>query len=381
MRIVHTADWHLGKFLYGRSLLPDQEHFVKGQFLPWVAETRPDLVVLAGDIFDRAVAPAEALRLFDQFLVEMNRLGIPLAAIAGNHDGPDRMAVGAALLRNSGVYLAARPEDVLHPAELDLPGGGLRLFLLPYCEPAQVRELLGDGSLHTYQQAYAALLGEAARLALPGRVNLLAAHCFAAGGAVSASESPLYVGGTGEVSPSCFDPFDYAALGHLHAPQRAGAKGRYAGSPLKYSFDEANQAKSVTVVEFGAGEPQVSFQTFPPLHDVRQVSGLFEEVLAQARENPCEDYLLCELTDDSPVYLPMDRLRPYWPNLLGISSLWLSRAGSGDSAALREQLHRRAAGDAQVLEQFLQQICGREMEEGDRELFLQALRDGEEDAE
>ena len=186
MKLVHTADWHLGKYLYGRSLLPDQEYFVREQFLPFLREERPDLVILAGDVFDRAIAPSGALRLFDSFLSGVSALGIPLAVIAGNHDGPDRMAIGGALLRKSGIYLAARPEEVLCPVELSCGDRPVRLFLLPYGVPAVIRALLGNEELRTFQEAYAALLERAAALAAPDRLNLLAAHCFAAGSVTSA---------------------------------------------------------------------------------------------------------------------------------------------------------------------------------------------------
>lgn len=380
MKLVHTADWHLGKYLYGRSLLPDQEYFVREQFLPFLRTERPDLVILAGDVFDRAVAPSGALRLFDFFLSEVSALGVPLAVIAGNHDGPDRMAIGAALLRKSGVYLAARPDEVLRPVELTCGDRPVRLFLLPYCEPPEIRALLGDESLRTFQEAYAALLERAAALAAPDRLNLLAAHCFAAGSVTSASESPVYVGGTGEVSTACFSPFSYTALGHLHAPQRAGERGRYAGSPLKYSFDEAHQEKSVTVVEWNGGEPCVSFRSFPPLRDLRVLTGSFEELLARAKAEPCEDYLLCELTDNGPVYLPAEQLRPYWPNLLGLSSRWLSGTGEGSEDGLREQIRHNGTDASAVLREFLTQICGYEPDAADEELFLTALR-GEEEEE
>ena len=190
----------------------------------------------------------------------------------------------------------------------------------------------------------------------------------------------MYVGGTGEVSTACFAPFSYTALGHLHAPQRAGEHGRYAGSPLKYSFDEANQEKSVTVVEFDGEEPRISFRSFPPLRDLRVLTGSFEELLARAKAEPCEDYLLCELTDNGPVYLPAEQLRPYWPNLLGLSSRWLAGAGEGSEDGLREQLRHNGTDASAVLREFLTQICGYEPDANDEELFLTALR-GEEEEE
>lgn len=380
MKIIHTADWHLGKNIYGRSMLEDQADFINRCFLPLVREEQPDLVILAGDVFDRQVAPVEAIRLFDHFLMEMNTAGVPLAVISGNHDGAERMSVGAGLLRNSGVYIAGDPSGVFEPISFQKGETRLKVYLLPYCEPARIREILGASDLRTYAQAYGALLDRLRAQLDPSAFNLLVAHCFVAGSVVSASESPVYVGGTGEVPAALFSDFDYVALGHLHAPQHAGKNGWYAGSPLKYSFDEATQKKSVTVLNINGKAMEQSQRVFQPIHDLRILEGRFDELLSQGKQDPSEDYLFMELEDEGPVYMPMDRLRPYYPNLLGLHSQWLSRTGTGDGSELKEQLLHRQVSDTQVLYEFLHQICGQEeVEEADQDLFLQMMKTCEEE--
>jgi exonuclease SbcD len=381
MKVIHTSDWHLGKMIYGRSLLPDQEYFIFQTFLPAVRSEHPDLVLIAGDIFDRQIAPVEAIRLFDRFLSEMSALRIPLAFISGNHDGAERIAIGTGLLRQSGIYIGNTIDDLFHPAIIPVGEETAHVYLLPYCEPAAVRQYLQDDGIKSFQDAYAALLARVNEMLAPGVINILIAHCFVMGGTLSSSESPTFVGGSSEVNPSVFEGFDYVALGHLHGPQKAGKTGRYCGSPLKYSFDEAGQRKSISILEIHKGHAEISEYSRPPLHDMRVVSGLFSELLQQGRETPSEDYLYANLKDSAPVYMPMDQLRPYYPNLLGLSSEWLSAGGDGSRDGLRDQFMHRRTDDVYVFEQFLRQICGGEADDADRELFRQAMNMSREENE
>ncbi len=373
MKVVHTSDWHLGKMIYGRSLLPDQEHFIFQTFLPMVSYEHPDLVLIAGDVFDRQIAPVEAIRLFDRFLSEMSAFRIPLAIISGNHDGAERIAIGTGLLRQSGIYIGNTIDDLFRPAVISAGSETAHVYLLPYCEPVAVRQYLHDDSIKSFQDAYAALLARVNEMLIPGAINILVAHCFVMGGTLSSSESPTFVGGSSEVSPAVFEGFDYVALGHLHGPQKAGKTGRYCGSPLKYSFDEAGQKKSVSILEISKGNTQIEEYSRLPLHDMRVVSGVFSELLRRGKEAPSEDYLYANLKDSAPVYMPMDQLRPYYPNLLGLSSEWLFAGGDGSRDGLRDQFMHRKTDDVYVLEQFLRQICGSEADDADRELFRQAL--------
>ena len=376
IRLLHTADWHLGKMIYGRSLLEDQEYFIDRQFLPAVERERPDAVLLAGDIYDRAVAPVEAIRLFDRVVSELARMGVPLVAITGNHDGGERMALGASLLREQGITIVSSLREAMRPVFLECGGERVCIHPLPYFDPPQARAFLQREDLHGFHDSMQAVLQELRKEWDTRAVHILMAHCFVTGCTSSDSERSLYVGGSGEVGASLFTAFDYAALGHLHAPQRAGEKGRYAGSPLKYSFDEARQKKGMTLVEIE--NKRITTRPLPifPLRDLREISGTFEELLQAGKVSPSEDYLFANLTDGAPVYLPMEQLRAYYPNLLGLRSQWMACGQTKEREALREG----AAGkdDGLIFDTFLKQICKQEVSDEDRALFESFCRQAEE---
>jgi exonuclease SbcD len=368
MKFLHTSDWHLGRMLYGRSLLPDQEHFIRNTFLPLVREEKPDCVLLAGDLYDRAVAPAPAIRLFDETVSALAEMGVPLVAVAGNHDGADRLAIGGGLLRRCGITIASRLSDCFDPVFLEKDGEAAQIFTLPWFDPPSVRQLLGDDSLRGYHDCCAALVDKMKEQFAPGASHILTAHCFVAGSILSDSENPLFVGGSGEVHSELFEDFDYVALGHLHAPQKAGKNGRYSGSPLKYSVDEERHRKSVTLAQITPGFCDLRQVPVPPLHDVRRLSGAFASLLEAGKSAVETDYVDITLTDDAPVYLPAEQLRPYYPHLLAIHSEWFLRQNR------EEQAHRvdaRRADRQEVLRQFLSSICGAEATEEDLAVFAE----------
>lgn len=369
MKILHTSDWHLGKMIYGRSLLQDQAHFLKEVFLPTVQKEQPDCVILAGDIFDRQIAPVEAIRMFDKVLTEMSRLQIPFAVISGNHDGADRIAVGASMLRSSGIYIATKLEDVFSPVVLTKGSETLHLYLLPYIEPADVRQYFQDESIQGFPMAYQAVLSAIQDNMDQNAINILVGHCFAARSQTCDSESAVYVGGSGEVPPSLFQSFDYTALGHLHGPQRVGEYGRYCGSPLKYSFDEEHHKKSLTLLDITKQSNTITLLPIPTLRDMRTVTGTLEELITLGKTTPSEDYLAVELTNDTPVYMPLEQLRPYFPNVLSVHCNWLHTELSGEQKMLRQTIQNRTINEMTIFSQFLQQICGTEPTKEDEALF------------
>lgn len=373
MKILHTSDWHLGKMIYGRSLLQDQEHFIKEVFLPTVQKENPDCVILAGDIFDRQIAPVEAIRLFDEVLTEMSRNHIPFAVISGNHDGADRIAVGASMLRSSGIYIATKLEDVFSPVVLTKGNETLHLYLLPYIEPATVRQYFYDDSIQGFPMAYQAVISAIQANMDPTAINILVGHCFAAGSQTCDSESAVYVGGSGEVPPSLFQCFDYTALGHLHGPQRVGEHGRYCGSPLKYSFDEEHHKKSLTLLNITKQSATTTLLPIPALRDMRTIIGTLEELLTLGKTASSEDYLAVELTNDTPVYMPLEQLRPYFPNVLSVHCNWLHTELSGEQKELRQTMQNRTINEMVVFSQFLQQVCSTEPTEEDKALFQTLL--------
>lgn len=335
MRFLHSADWHLGRVYHGVSLLEDQAHVLQ-QFVRIAADTRPDAILLAGDIYDRSVPPAEAVRLLDLVLSELIlALKIPVVMIAGNHDGPDRLAFGSSLLQRAGLTVRGPVEMDAAPLVLRDAHGEVAVHALPYAEPALVRSACGDDAITDHHAALAAQTAAVRAAQVPGRRTVVVAHAFVQGGAESESERPLSVGGTGAVGAGVFDGFDYVALGHLHRPQAVGARIQYSGSLLKYSFAEADHAKSVNLVEMdAAGNCTVERIALVPRRDLRILEGELAALVAAAATDPArEDYVLARLTDHGALLDAMGKLRSAWPNALAIERPALTGDGPGRASA------------------------------------------------
>lgn len=299
MRLLHTADWHLGRALCGQSFQAEQEWLLAGPFLDVVRETRPDAILIAGDIYDRAVPPGDAVELLDDVLQQIVRgLGIPVVMIAGNHDDERRLAFGSSLLRGSGLFIAnSAMGQAFHFTDAH---GPVAILAAGYGTPALLASLFGPEAGITSHDAGFAAVAAHLRAKLPeGARSVVVAHAFIQGGLTSDSERMLQVGGTGTVSAAHLAGFHYTALGHLHRRQSM-AEGRiaYSGSPLAYSFAEAGGTKSVTLVELDAAG-QVTTQDFPlaPRHALRVARGTLAEVLAAAEGPGRADWLQVILTD------------------------------------------------------------------------------------
>ena len=372
MKLFHTSDWHLGRMLYGRSLLEDQRWFLRQVFLPAVERERPCCVLIAGDVYDRQIAPVEAIALFDETLSQLLKLGTKVCVIAGNHDGPGRMALLKNALRHSGVYFATQLSDAFSPVLLEEKGQALQIFPLPYFDAAQGREFLGDESLRGEGACMELLLERLVPLFQPGAGHLLVSHCFAAGAQTSDSESATFVGGSGQVPPALFAPFDYVALGHIHGPQQVGkATIRYCGTPLKYSFSEANHEKSVTVVEMEE-KGNVSIRTIPlmPLRDLREIRGSYEEVTLRdfyEGKDFREDYLHIILTDEEDVPDGAAKLRLIYPNLMKLS---YDNRRTQNQAQWEEMGPTEEKSPLAMLEEFYEKQNGQPMQETQRSFAL-----------
>ena len=360
-RFLHTADWHLGRILYGASLEEDQA-WALDRLVELAREVRPDAVVVAGDVYDRAVPSREAVALLDDVLARLvHGLGIPVLLIAGNHDSPERLGFASGLLGKAGLHVAG-PLSVT-PASVLLGSGreAVRFWLLPYSDPISTRGVLGVDDVHDHESAVGACLA-GIRLA-SGERNVLVTHHFVTGGVTSESERLLSVGGSGAVAGSLFAAFDYVALGHLHRPQPAagGRVLRYAGSLLKYSFDEATHEKSVAHVELAGAEVRVEELALGARRDVRRIQGLFDDLIAgAAADTRRDDYLEAILLDEGPVHDALGRLRTVYPNaLLAARRLEEARPGAlgagigaGGQTLTDDELFRR----------FFREVTGDELE-------------------
>lgn len=317
MKFLHLADPHLGKRVNGFSMLEDQAHILR-QILAILDDEQPDGVLIAGDVYDKSVPSVEAVELLDDFLTELRARGVPVLLISGNHDSPERLAFGGRVMDSCGIHISPVYDGALAPVTLQDAFGPVHIWLLPFVKPAHVRRWFPDADIESYTDAMAEAVAHmdidtAAR-------NVLVTHQFVTGGTRSGSEE-LSVGGTDNVDSGVFAPFDYVALGHLHGAQHIGRETiRYAGSPLKYSFSEARQHKSVTVVTLGEkGDVQVRTVALTPLRELREIRGSYDELTARSfyeHTTYRSDYLHLILTDEQDVFDAMSRLRTIYPYLM-----------------------------------------------------------------
>lgn len=316
MKFIHTADWHLGKLVHGVYMTENQREALE-QFVAIVGEEKPDAVVIAGDLYDRSVPPTDAVELLDEILFKINvELKTPIVAIAGNHDSAERLSFGSSWYKHSQFYLTGKLDNCFKPIQIN----GVNFYLVPYAEPGVVRQLLEDDSIHSHQDAMKALIGKMEETLNPSEPNILVGHAFVLGGQTSDSERILSVGGSGCVGAELFNPFSYTALGHLHSPDAIKhEKVKYAGSLLKYSFSEAKQKKSISIIEMDEkGQFTHRYRSLNPTHDMRELEGHLEELLDPAfyEKERLHDYLKITLLDEGALIDPINKLRQVYPNVL-----------------------------------------------------------------
>ena len=295
MRFLHIADLHLGKQMNDLSLLPDQEYILQ-QILSIAETEQADAVLIAGDVYQRSSPQAEAMALFDAFVSKLVNLGKQVFIISGNHDSALRISYFSSLIKSSGVYVTEAFDGTLQSVTLRDRDGEIVVWMLPFLRPSQVKRKLPEAKITTYQDAVEAVLRQTP--VDPKKRNILMCHQFITGCETSDSEERA-VGGLDNIDAAVFDAFDYVALGHIHKPQRVLRDTlRYAGSPLKYSFSEANHNKSVSVVDV-LEKGDIAVRTVPlyPLHDVRLIEGMLDELMALPYS---EDFLWVAVHDELP---------------------------------------------------------------------------------
>ena len=317
MKLIHLSDLHLGKRVSEFSMLEDQRYILE-EILRIIDGERPDAVLIAGDIYDKPVPPAEAVGLFDDFLVRLARRETQVFIISGNHDSPERIAFSARLMDRSGIHLSPVYDGHVEPVALEDEHGTVNIYMLPFLKPAHVRRFFPEEEIDSYTDA----LRTAVRAMEidPAARNVLVTHQFVTGAARCDSED-ISVGGTDNVDVTAFDGFDYVALGHIHNPQQVVRETvRYCGTPLKYSFSEAGHEKSVTVAELGE-KGDISIRTAPliPLRDMKELRGSYEDLTRRSfYENTTwrEDYTHITLTDEEDIPDAVGKLRVIYRNLM-----------------------------------------------------------------
>ncbi|TCJ01222.1 exonuclease SbcCD subunit D [Cytobacillus praedii] len=316
MKFIHTADWHLGKLVHGIYMTEDQRYFLN-KFVDLVEEEKPDAVVIAGDLYDRSVPPTDAVELLNEILFKINvELKTPIVAIGGNHDSAERLSFGSSWYKQSRFYLSGKLESDIQPIHIN----GVNFYLVPYAEPGMVRHLLNDESIHSHQDAMKAAIGKIEKHLNPNEPNVFVGHAFVLGGQTSDSERTLSVGGSGCVGSELFEPFSYTALGHLHSPDAIKhQKVRYSGSLLKYSFSEAKQEKSISIIEMKEnGQFDLRIRSITPKNDLRELEGHLDELMDPSiyEKQNVNDYLKIILHDEGALIDPINKLRQIYPNVL-----------------------------------------------------------------
>ncbi|MFE6739576.1 exonuclease SbcCD subunit D [Streptomyces tubercidicus] len=374
MRFLHTSDWHLGRSFHRVNLLAAQRAFLD-HLVATVRAREIDAVLVAGDVYDRAVPPLAAVELFDDALHRLAGLGVPTVMISGNHDSARRLGVGSGLMERAGIHLRTDPAECGTPVVLADAHGPVALYGLPYLEPAMVRDTLG-----ARRADHAEVLGAAmdrVRADLAGRPtgtrSVVLAHAFVTGGAVSDSERDITVGGVASVPVTVFDGVDYAALGHLHGCQTLTGRVRYSGSPLAYSFSEAGHRKSSWIVELDAdGAVHAERVDCPVPRPLARIRGRLEQLLDDPAAARHEDsWVEATLTDTARPHEPMARLVKRFPHLVSL----VFDPDEGPTRSLASYAQRlRGRSDQEIAEDFVEHVrSGRAADEQERAELRSAI--------
>lgn len=318
MKLFHLSDLHIGKRVNEFSMIEDQKYILK-RILDLAEEEKPDGIILAGDIYDKQIPSAEAVQVFDEFITRLAGRAISVFIISGNHDSAERLAFGGRLLNSRGIYLSPVYEGSVTKIPLKDQYGTVWIHLLPFIRPSTVRHVFeNEADLVTDVQTAAETVIRHMEIDLKDR-NILVAHQFVTGASRCESED-VQVGGLDNIDAAVFTPFDYTALGHIHSPQNVGTdRVRYCGTPLKYSFSEVDQEKSITVVELEKkGTVRTSLLPLKPLRDMRKLRGTYLELTDRSfyRDMNREDYIQVTLTDEDDVPDGLQKLRVIYPNIM-----------------------------------------------------------------
>jgi exonuclease SbcD len=376
MRLLHTSDWHIGRSLHGTELLAEQEA-VLGGLASVVAAESVDAVLVAGDVYDRAVPSADATAVLDRVVGRLLAAGAAVVMTPGNHDSARRLGTFSGLLSAAGLHVRAATGRLDEPVLLSDEHGDVAVYGLPFLEPEVARHELGLDGAAGGGRSHEAVLGEAMErvrsdlFLRPNTRSVVLAHAFVGGGVPSESERDICVGGVDLVPASVFDGVDYVALGHLHRPQTLTPRLRYSGSPLAYSFGEAGQQKQAWLVDLDAhGLADVRPVPLPTPRRLSVLTGTLDELLADPAHAGVEgDFVSARLTDPVRPADPMRRLQTRFPHCVHLE--WTGAGGSADGRSYQERLRGRS--DVEVAGEFVQHVRGVGVTPAERELFARAL--------
>lgn len=316
MKIFHLSDLHFGKKVNGFSMIEEQEYIIL-KILQAIDSEKPDALLIAGDVYDKSIPSAEAVRLFDKFLFSLSQKQLKVFIISGNHDSAQRLSFASRLISEAGIYISPAYDGNIHPCTLTDEYGKLNIYMLPFIKPADVRAAFKDIAVESYNDAVRIAI-ENMHIDTKER-NILVCHQFVTG-SVRCDSEEVSVGGIDNVDANVFDGFDYVALGHIHSPQWVGREAvRYCGTPLKYSFSEANHKKSITVVELKEkGKVDIKLIPLEARRDLKEISSSYEIITSKSFYESLnrQDYYRITLTDEEDIYDAVTKLRVIYPNLM-----------------------------------------------------------------
>lgn len=370
MKLLHTADWHLGKIINGISMIEDQKYIIR-QIIEIAKKEEVDAIILAGDLYDRSIPPTDAVTLLNDTLYELNiTLQIPIFAISGNHDSAERLSFGTNWYEKSRFYLAGKLLDGMIPIEFH----DTQIWLVPYHDALTAKAVLHDSEIQTYNDAMAKIIEQITPQQDPTKAQILVGHAFVAGGVPSDSERVLSIGNVDRVAVDNFVGFDYVALGHLHHPNALNHPSvKYSGSPLKYSFSEVEDIKSINIVEFSNNKLiGVRPIQLTPLRDMRIIEGYLDNLL-NTPEMHSEDYVQINLLDEGALIDPINKLRQVFPNIMHLERKkhTLSDVGYVQFTEVIQQ------DQVELFEQFFQYTKGKELTDNQKEMLIDIIEQAE----
>ena len=369
VKFLHTADWHIGRKLQGKDLLEDQQ-YVMNNLISKIDETKPDFLIIAGDLYDRSVPSKEATTLLQELLVKINiECNIPIFAISGNHDSRERLAIGEAWFSKHKFYLHTRLDQSFDKITFE----DTDIYLLPYFEPFEAREHFEDATLTTHNSATKRVIDEIYKNIDMSKTNILVAHTFVSGGLETDSEREISVGTVENVAVEIFEKFDYVALGHLHNPNAIKEERiKYSGSPMAYSFSEATQTKGMRLVELTKEVFTEEFISLEQKRKLHNISTTYEEVFTKVFQQnfDCKnDYFSMELSGMEGVTDPLPRIKEYYPNTLILKQ---KRNNNSDSE-IKFDKEMFTKSPLELIEGFYNEQTGSELTVGQKRVLVNII--------
>ena len=369
VKFLHTADWHIGRKLQGKDLLEDQQ-YVMNNLISKIDETKPDFLIIAGDLYDRSVPSKEATTLLQELLVKINiECNIPIFAISGNHDSRERLAIGEAWFSKHKFYLHTRLNQAFDKITIE----DTDIYLLPYFEPFEAREYFEDATLTTHNSATKRVIDEIYKNIDMSKTNILVAHTFVSGGLETDSEREISVGTVENVAVEIFEKFDYVALGHLHNPNAIKEERiKYSGSPMAYSFSEATQTKGMRLVELTKEIFTEEFISLEQKRKLHNISATYEEVFTKVFQQnfDCKnDYFSMELSGMEGVTDPLPRIKEYYPNTLILKQ---KRNNNSDSE-IKFDKEMLTKSPLELIEGFYNEQTGSELTVGQKRVLVNII--------